>query len=230
LIKLAPSLLAADFAALARAVTQVEESGAEYLHLDIMDGHFVPNLTIGPPVVAALRRRTSLVLDCHLMVDNPDRLIASFVDAGADIITVHAEVCPHLHRTLAAIREYGRRAGVALNPATPPQVLEYVLDLADLILVMSVNPGFGGQAFIPSALGKIRYLRGQLDRLGLSCEVEVDGGIGPDTAALVVEAGANVLVAGSAVFAAPDPVAAVHGIRAAAVSAGISGPAAGGPG
>jgi len=216
LIKMAPSLLSADFANLADAVAMMEAAGAEYLHLDIMDGHFVPNLTIGAPVVAALRKRTGLVLDCHLMVDNPDSLIPAFVAAGADIITVHAEACPHLHRTLAAIREHGKRAGVALNPATPPQVLEYVLELADLVLVMSVNPGFGGQRFIPSALWKIRYLRGQMDKLGLVADLQVDGGIGTDTAALVVEAGADVLVAGSAIFGAPDPVEAVGNLRRAA--------------
>ena len=202
--RIAPSLLAADFAALGDAVSGVEDV-ADLLHLDVMDGHFVPNLTVGPPVVEAVRRRTRLPLDVHLMVEAPERLLADFARAGATYLTVHAEACPHLHRTVQHIRELGMRPGVALNPATPVQVLEYLLPELDLVLVMSVNPGFGGQTFIPFALEKVADLRRRLDACGGAAELEVDGGIKLENCKEVARAGATVLVAGSAVFDSPDP-------------------------
>ncbi|MEW6183695.1 MAG: ribulose-phosphate 3-epimerase [Bacillota bacterium] len=210
MIKIAPSILAADFAHLADEVRKVEPAGVAYLHVDVMDGWFVPNITIGPEVVASLRSHTRLILDVHLMIAAPDRYLADFARAGADILTVHAEACPHLHRTLAAIRELGIRAGVALNPATPPEVLDYVLDLVDLILVMTVNPGFGGQEFLPAMLPKITYIKNALSLRNLQAEIEVDGGINVETAPKVIEYGANVLVAGSSVFRSPDPAKAVR--------------------
>jgi ribulose-phosphate 3-epimerase len=210
LIKIAPSILAGDFARLAEEVKKVEVAGAPYLHIDVMDGHFVPNITIGPPVVAAIRSCTNLTLDVHLMVSAPERYLGDFARAGADILTVHAEACTHLHRTLSAIKESGRKTGVALNPATPPQAIEYVLDLLDVVLVMTVNPGFGGQRFIPSMLPKITYIRNLLERNNLHAEIEVDGGINPETAAAAVRYGASILVAGSAVFASGDPIKAVE--------------------
>ncbi|MEW6769832.1 MAG: ribulose-phosphate 3-epimerase [Bacillota bacterium] len=210
MIKIAPSILGADFSRLAEEIQAVERAGAAYLHIDVMDGHFVPNITVGPPVVAAIRPHTRLVLDVHLMITAPERYLADFARAGADIITVHAEACTHLHRTLTAVREAGPKAGVALNPATPPQAVEYVLDAVDLVLVMSVNPGFGGQQFIPGVLPKITFLRDLLRDRRLNAEIEVDGGINPETAAAAVEAGATVLVAGSAVFRSGDPGEAVR--------------------
>ncbi len=213
-MKIAPSILSADFGALAQDVARVEAGGADQLHVDVMDGRFVPNLTIGPVVVEAIRKRTRLPLDVHLMIVEPERYLGDFVSAGADIVTVHAEACPHLQRTLAQIRELGARAGVALNPATPPSVLEYVLDDLDLVLVMSVNPGFGGQKFIPSALAKVRQVRTLLGPRAV--EVSVDGGVKIDHARPLTEHGASVLVAGSAIFGAPDPAAMVGQLRRAA--------------
>ena len=213
-IKIAPSILSADFAALGDEIARIEVAGgADLLHVDVMDGRFVPNLTIGPVVVGAIRKRTRLPLDVHLMIVEPERYVPDFISAGADIVTVHAEACPHLQRNLQQIRELGARVGVALNPSTPPEVLEYVLDDIDLVLVMSVNPGFGGQAFIPSALTKIRRLRAMLG--ARSVEVSVDGGVKVEHVKVLVEHGANVLVAGSAIFGAPDPAQVIARMKAA---------------
>ena len=200
---LAPSILAADFSRLGEQVRTAVEAGAKYVHIDVMDGHFVPNITIGPLITKALRPiadETGAVLDVHLMIENPDLYINDFANAGADIITVHVETSPHLHRTLEAIRELGIKPGVTLNPATPLITLEEVLPLVDLVLIMSVNPGFGGQKFIPSSLDKIRRLRGMLTQLESAADLEVDGGVKAHNVRAVVEAGANVIVAGSAIF------------------------------
>jgi ribulose-phosphate 3-epimerase len=208
-VRLAPSILSADFARLADAVAQAEAGGADWIHVDVMDGHFVPNLTIGPPVVRALRGATRLPLDVHLMIERPDQLLGAFADAGADVITVHQEACVHLHRTVEHIRSLGPRPGVAINPATPVSALEEIVPYVDLVLVMSVNPGFGGQTFIPTSPAKVATLRRVLDRSGLvdRVDIEVDGGITTETAPLVVRAGATVLVAGAAVFNAKAGVA-----------------------
>ncbi len=207
-IRIAPSILAADFAALGEAVREAEAAGADLIHVDLMDGRFVPNLTIGPPVVAALRRVTGLPLDVHLMIVEPERYLRAFAEAGADWLTVHPEATIHLHRTLTQIRALGLKAGVALNPATSEESLRYVLGVVDHVLVMSVNPGFGGQSFIPAVLPKIERVRAMLDGAGRGAvSIAVDGGITPQTAPQVVAAGADVLVAGSAIFRAEAGVA-----------------------
>jgi ribulose-phosphate 3-epimerase len=218
-IKIAPSILSADFAALASDIARVEAGGADQLHVDVMDGRFVPNITIGPLVVAAIRKRTRLPLDVHLMIIEPERYVAEFVAAGADMVTVHVEACTHLQRTLAHIRELGARAGVALNPSTPPSALEYLLDDLDLVLVMSVNPGFGGQTFIPRSESKVRDVRALLDRAGSRAQVEIDGGIDLRNVAAVVSAGARIIVAGSAIFHTPDAERATRDLKAAASAA-----------
>lgn len=205
MIELAPSILSADFARLADEIRGAEEGGAALLHLDVMDGHFVPNLTIGPPVVKSVRKVTKLPLDCHLMIEQPDLYISAFADAGADWISVHQEVCLHLHRSLELIKHQGCLAGVVINPATPVETLSEVLDIVDYVLVMSVNPGFGGQKFIPHSVQKIERLAAIRGRKGLNFRIEVDGGIALDTVGQVVRAGAEVLVAGNAVFGSGNP-------------------------
>lgn len=209
--KLAPSILSADFGRLGEQVAAAVEAGADYIHVDIMDGQFVPNISIGPPVVAAIRRFTRLPLDVHLMIESPEQYIPQFAEVGADILTVHVETCPHLHRMLQSIRELGVRAGVTLNPSTHLSAIDEVLPLADLVLVMSVNPGFGGQKFIESSVDKVARLRRRLDELGLPAELEVDGGVTAENAPRVVEAGADVLVAGAAVFNEKESVSQAMG-------------------
>jgi ribulose-phosphate 3-epimerase len=210
---IAPSILSADFGRLAEEVKAIEAAGADYVHVDVMDGRFVPNITIGPLVVAAVKRATKLPLDVHLMIVEPEKYIGDFAKAGATTITVHQETCPHLHRTLQQIRAAGARPSVVLNPSTPLMAIEEVLGDVDQVLLMSVNPGFGGQAFIPETVDKVRRLRAMLDARGLDVDIEVDGGINPDTAKRVVEAGANVLVAGNAIFTAKDYAAAIRALR-----------------
>ncbi len=202
-VRIAPSILSSDFAHLAGEIAAVERAGADFVHVDVMDGHFVPNLTIGPPIVEAIRKVTSLPLDVHLMMTNPDSFLTEFAEAGATYLTVHVETCPHLHRTIQCIKDKGVKAGVTLNPATPLAHIEAILPDVDLLLIMSVNPGFGGQRFIHQSLQKIRAARMMIDRLGHAVLLEVDGGIKVDNAAAIVEAGADVLVAGSAIFEAP---------------------------
>ena len=208
MIKIAPSILAADFANLGAAVQAAEAGGADYIHVDVMDGNFVPNLTVGPPVVAAVRKVTRLPLDVHLMIERPERYLADFVKAGADLLTVHVETCPHLYCTVQQIRELEIKAGVTLNPGTSLETVREVLPFVDQVLVMTVNPGLGGQKFIEATLKKIARVRRMFDEGGLERDIEVDGGIGQATAPLVVKAGANLLVAGASVFAARDGVAA----------------------
>ncbi|HSL99681.1 MAG TPA: ribulose-phosphate 3-epimerase [Candidatus Limnocylindria bacterium] len=201
---IAPSLLSADFGRLAEEISAVEKAGADLLHIDVMDGRFVPNITIGPPVVAAIKRCAKLPLDVHLMIVEPEKYIEAFADAGADVLTVHAEATPHLQRAVARVRELGKKAGVSLNPSTSLSAIEWVLTDIDMVLLMSVNPGFGGQAYLPSMTGKIELLRSQLVRSGLSVDIEVDGGIKADNVAEVVRAGANVIVSGSGIFKTKD--------------------------
>jgi ribulose-phosphate 3-epimerase len=215
MIKIAPSILAADFARLAEEIQRVEVAGADMLHVDVMDGHFVPNLTIGPPVVKAIRAVTSLPLDVHLMVTEPDALLPDFIDAGSNNLTVHVEACRHLHRTIQYIKAAGVQASVVLNPATPVSVLEEILPEVGMVLLMSVNPGFGGQSFIPSTLHKIRALKQEITARHLAVAIEVDGGVKPDNARLVREAGADVLVAGTAIFGQPDYGQAIRALREA---------------
>jgi ribulose-phosphate 3-epimerase len=212
---IAPSILSADFSRLGEQVKAVDEAGADWIHVDVMDGRFVPNITIGPLIVDALRPVTKKPLDVHLMIVEPEKYVEDFAKAGADIISVHAEhnASPHLHRTLGQIRELGKQAGVVLNPGTPLELIEYVLDLCDLVLIMSVNPGFGGQSFIPGVVPKIRKLRQMCNDRGLDPWIEVDGGLKPANAWQVLDAGANAIVAGSAVFKAPDYAEAIEGIR-----------------
>jgi ribulose-phosphate 3-epimerase len=210
---IAPSLLSADFGRLAEEIRAVEKAGADLLHVDVMDGRFVPNITIGPFVVAAMKKCASIPLDVHLMIVEPERYIDAFSDAGADVITVHAEATPHLQRAVARIRELGRKAGVALNPSTPLSAVEWVLQDVDMVLIMSVNPGFGGQAFLPASLAKIELLRSQIRRAGLNVDIQVDGGIKSDNIGEVAAAGANVLVSGSGIFGTPDYGATIERMR-----------------
>jgi ribulose-phosphate 3-epimerase len=219
-VKIAPSILSADFAMLGDGVRAVHQGGADWIHVDVMDGHFVPNLTFGPPVIRAVRGFSDRPFDVHLMVERPDDLLADYINAGANLVTVHVEACPHLHRTLGYIKELGAKAGVVLNPATPLSAIEEVIPDLDLVLIMTVNPGFGGQKFIPQSVDKIRRCRELLDRAGSRAELSVDGGISPDTAGAVVAAGATVLVAGSAVYGHQEgPAAGIAALRAAARSA-----------
>jgi len=223
-VRIAPSILSADFAALGDAIAAAERGGADLIHVDVMDGHFVPNITIGVPVVKSLKRIATVPLDVHLMIEEPDRYIDAFVDAGAAMISVHVEVLPHLHRTVHAIQALGAKAGVVLNPGTPVAALTEMAADVDFVLVMSVNPGFGGQTFIPRSESKVREVRALLDRAGNRAPIEIDGGIDRHNVARVVAAGASIIVAGSAVFNSPDPERATRELKAAANGAAASAP------
>jgi len=223
-VLIAPSILSADFARLGEAIAAAERGGADLIHVDVMDGHFVPNITIGPPVVKSIRRVAHVPLDVHLMIEEPDRYLDAFVEAGAAMISVHVEVLPHLHRTVHAIRALGAKAGVVLNPSTPVVALQEIAGDVDYVLVMSVNPGFGGQTFIPRSESKVRDVRALLDRAGNSAPVEIDGGIDQHNVARVVAAGARMIVAGSAIFHSPDPERATRELKAAALG-GVGSPA-----
>ena len=213
MIKIAPSILSADFAKLGEEIKDVERGGADYIHVDVMDGHFVPNITIGPLIVEAIRPVTKLPLDVHLMIENPDQYIEEFARAGADYITVHVEACKHLHRTIGLIKSLGVKAGVVLNPATPVYTIQHIIKHVDMVLLMSVNPGFGGQSFIHEVLPKIREVKAMADEFNPALEIEIDGGVNEETAKLCIEAGANVLVAGSAIYNKSDRKAAIAAIR-----------------
>jgi ribulose-phosphate 3-epimerase len=217
-VLIAPSILSADFAALGDAIAAVERGGADFIHVDVMDGHFVPNITIGPPVVKSIRRVAKVPLDVHLMIADPDKYLDAFAEAGAAMLSVHVEVLPHLHRTIHAIKALGVKAGVVLNPSTPVGALEEIAGDVDYVLVMSVNPGFGGQTFIPRSESKVRAVRALLDRAGNSAAVEIDGGIDKQNVARVVAAGVRIVVAGSAVFHSPDPERATRELKAAALA------------
>jgi ribulose-phosphate 3-epimerase len=212
-VRIAPSILSADFGRLAEEVRAAETAGADWIHVDVMDGRFVPNITLGPPIVKAIRAATSLPVDVHLMIVEPERYLEDFAHAGADVLSVHVEACTHLHRTLQNVRHLGKRAGVVLNPATHENSIRYVIESIDVVLVMSVNPGFGGQAFIPEVLPKVRAIRDMIDRSGRTIDLQIDGGIAHDTAAGAAEAGARVLVAGSAVFSHPPYAATIAMLR-----------------
>ena len=213
MVKIAPSILSADFSKLGEEILAVEKGGADYIHIDVMDGHFVPNITIGPLIVDAIRPITKLPLDVHLMIENPDQYIEAFAKAGADYITVHVEASRHLHRTIQNIKSYGIKAGVVLNPATPVESIQHIIADIDMVLLMSVNPGFGGQKFIPEVLPKIRKVKEMAEQKGLDIEIEIDGGVNSETAKLCMEAGANVLVAGSAIYNEEDYAKAISLLR-----------------
>lgn len=216
MVKIAPSILSADFANLAKEIKDVEAGGADYIHVDVMDGHFVPNITLGPMIVDAIRPVTTLPLDVHLMIDNPDQYIEAFADAGSDYITVHAEAAPHLHRTIQLIKSKGIKAGAVLNPGTPVEMIKHVIADLDMVLLMTVNPGFGGQSFIQSVVPKIREVRALAERFNPSLEIEVDGGINTETAKLCADAGADVFVAGSSIYKQQDRKSAIMALRKAA--------------
>lgn len=217
-IRIAPSILSADFAALGAAIAAAEQGGADLIHVDVMDGHFVPNITIGPPVVRSIKKVARVPLDVHLMITDPDRYAESFVEAGADMVSVHVEVLPHLHRSISFIKGLGVKAGIVLNPSTPAVAMEEIAGDVDFVLVMSVNPGFGGQKFIPGSLQKVTRVRAMLDRAGNRAPIEIDGGIDLSNIARVVDAGVEIVVAGSAIFHAPDPAAATKALKDAAAA------------